>query len=360
MTRRPIPPIIATGMPRCGFSGVTVLVVGDLMLDRYVFGDVRRISPEAPVPVLTMTGEKAAAGGAANVALNVAGLRARAHVFGVVGQDAAASRLIEVLSARGVDTTGVVVDTARPSTCKTRVMCGTHQIVRLDQESTHEIPDHPRQQLLDRFWAAVRHHAVNAVILSDYAKGVLSAGLTRSVIEGCAAREIPVFVDPKKSSYSLYRQATCITPNLSEFHGALPALGIPEGDVAWSAGRLREALQCPLLLITQGADGMTLISRNGGLHLPALVQEVFDVSGAGDTVIATMAAAIGYGLEPAHAAGLANIAASLVVQKLGTAPVEWQELEALLPQGTVQDEMGSSIGAFAADLPTATSDQKPV
>jgi rfaE bifunctional protein kinase chain/domain len=329
-SRGRIPPGVAAVLPRSGFSDATVMVVGDLMLDRYVSGDVHRISPEAPVPVLTVHGERVAAGGAANVALNVAGLKARTHMFGVVGKDATADRLIGILSNHGIDPSGIIADESRPTTRKTRVMCGTHQIVRLDEEVTTEISGAVREQLLDGIRSAMNRHAIGAVILSDYSKGVLGVELTRALIDGCAERGVPVLVDPKKSSYSVYRRAACITPNVKEFHGALAGLGLPEGEPASAGARLREVLQCQMLLVTQGAAGMTLVSSNGSLHLPALAEEVFDVSGAGDTVIATMATALGHGIEPAHAAALANIAASIVVRKLGTAPIRWQELEALL------------------------------
>jgi rfaE bifunctional protein kinase chain/domain len=167
---------------------------------------------------------------------------------------------------------------------------------------------------------------VGAAVLSDYSKGVLGNVLTKRLIHECVARGTKVFVDPKKTNYSVYSNATCITPNLKEFHSAIAAMGILGGDLPLSGQRLRDVLHCETLMVTQGSEGMTLFSDDAVLHLPALAEEVFDVSGAGDTVIACMATAIAYGMEAGLAAELANIAASIVVRKVGTAPVQWKQL----------------------------------
>lgn len=315
---------LAAVMPRGGFTASKVLVVGDLMLDRYVFGDVTRISPEAPVPVLTVRGQKTTAGGAANVVLNVAGLNATVAVAGLIGDDSAGSRLKEIFAGHGVDTSALVTASGRPTTCKTRVMSGNHQIVRMDEEVSSEPPVRIVRTLHERFLSAVQ--GASAVILSDYAKGVLGDTFTRSIIAACRTRKIPVLVDPKSTDYSRYSGATCVTPNLKEFKAAVGDASVPDENIPAVGQRLRLDLGSEALLVTRGADGMTLITREHSHHFPALAQEVFDVSGAGDTVIATIATALAAGLDLVNAAKLANVAASVVVRRAGTTPIDWAAL----------------------------------
>lgn len=312
-------------LPKGGFPDTVLLVIGDLMLDRYVVGNVDRISPEAPVPVVKVTRERATAGGAGNVALNLANLGVRTLVAGAIGDDAAGKALLRILVDRQIDVSAVVHVPERPTTCKTRVMSGNHQIVRLDEEQTDDLTEAVSHALIERV-STLLAHGVQGVIISDYAKGTLTSIVLRQVIAECSQRGLPVLVDPKRSDYSVYAQATCLTPNVKEFHAAAAAMGIPHPDIASGGGAMRERLRCPMLLVTQGAQGMTLVLEEGTHHFPALAEEVFDVSGAGDTVIATFATGITAGL-PAHiAAELANIAASQVVRKVGTAPVIWDEL----------------------------------
>jgi D-beta-D-heptose 7-phosphate kinase/D-beta-D-heptose 1-phosphate adenosyltransferase len=313
-----------------GFSGARVLVVGDIMMDCYALGEVHRISPEAPVPVVALRERRWNVGGAANVAMNVAGLLGSAIVAGVVGDDSAGQRLAGDLRSAGIDAAGLVVDASRPTTCKTRVMSGSHQIVRLDEEVTNELEEACARELLERI-VSILDTVPDAVILSDYAKGVFSDATLAAIVAECRGRGIPVLVDPKKSDYMRYAGATCITPNFHEFRDALLALGIPRGSLLESGARLREVLGSPLLLVTQGADGMTLFRENDeALHLPALSQEVFDVSGAGDTVIATLATSLAAGDDVEDAMLLANVAASIVVTKVGTVPVAWMDLQGAL------------------------------
>ena len=316
-------------LPETGFRDSTVLVLGDLMLDRYISGDVTRISPEAPVPVLAVRQERTVAGGSANVTLNVAGLKARALIAGVIGDDPAGRCLAEMLSQAGVDTRGLLIDSTRPTTCKTRVISGHHQIVRLDEEVTHEISEDLSKRLLEKV-----HHllsdGVSGVILSDYGKGVLGIKLTKAVIAECRGKRIPVIVDPKRDHYAPYAGATCITPNQKEFNAAIRAMGIVETDLAAACLQLRSRLDCGTLLITQGANGMTLITPEQAHHLAALAEEVFDVSGAGDTVIAVLTTGLAAGLDLLTSVQLANAAASLVVRRIGTAPVAWEELYTLV------------------------------
>jgi D-beta-D-heptose 7-phosphate kinase/D-beta-D-heptose 1-phosphate adenosyltransferase len=324
-----------------GFSGARVLVVGDIMMDCYALGDVHRISPEAPVPVVALRERRWNVGGAANVAMNVAGLLGSAIVAGVVGDDSAGQRLAGDLRSAGIDTAGLVVDASRPTTCKTRVMSGSHQIVRLDEEVTNELDQTCAKELLKRI-VSILDTVPDAVVLSDYAKGVFSDATLTAIIAECRGRGIPALVDPKKLDYMRYAGATCITPNFHEFRDALLALGIPHGSFVENGASLRERLGSPLLLVTQGADGMTLFRENAeARHLPALAQEVFDVSGAGDTVIATLATSLAIGDDVEDAMLLANVAASIVVTKIGTKPVAWTELQSALEDYRLMAASGS-------------------
>lgn len=315
----------ASLLPQKGFSGLRALILGDLMLDKYIEGEVHRISPEAPVPVLSMTRQRMVAGGAANVALNVAGLNANALVAGVIGHDAAGQCLLDLLASTGVDVKGVIQEPSRPTTSKTRVISGNHQIVRIDDETTSEISDSCESSLLAAVSTALREN-VNVVILSDYAKGVLTSSCLKVVIGECHARRIPVLVDPKRIDYSAYAGVTCVTPNEKEFRAAMLAMGIGEKDIPAGGPVLRSRLQCNALLVTQGSRGMTLITETGTHHFAALTEEVFDVSGAGDTVIATLSTALAAGLPFVSASELANAAASIVVRHAGTSPIIWSDL----------------------------------
>jgi D-beta-D-heptose 7-phosphate kinase / D-beta-D-heptose 1-phosphate adenosyltransferase len=328
-----IPSRLAYLLPQGGFSSATVLVIGDVMLDRYIVGQATRISPEAPVPIVAVSMQRVAAGGAGNVALNLAGLRVKTIIAGVTGDDVTASILKEVLEESGVDTSALVADASRPTTCKTRVMCGSHQLVRFDEENCADLNNHSLHKLRERV-IHVLNRNVNAVILSDYAKGVLTIPFTRLVIQECLSRGIPVFVDPKRSDYTSYAGATCLTPNYKEFQSAIRAMSIPDHGVPATGQVLRQKLRSPMLLITQGSDGMTLVTDERTQHFPALAEEVFDVSGAGDTVIATFAAAFASGLDEWSAVELSNIAASVVVRRVGTAPITLQDLMPSKPKAT--------------------------
>lgn len=322
-------------LPQNGFTQTTVLVVGDLMLDRYIHGDVTRISPEAPVPVVSVKGEQIVAGGAANVALNVAGLGARTLVAGVVGDDRAGQRLKTILGDRKVDVRGVLTDRQRPTTRKTRVISGNHQIVRLDEEILEDLSPELSSEVLEQFrW--LLNEGVNAVILSDYAKGVLGIELTQRIIEDCRAYGIPVLVDPKRIDYTPYAHATCITPNQKEFSAATAAMAISNSNFLDAGRQLREKVCCGTLLITQGANGMTLITSEQAHHFDAIAQEVYDVSGAGDTVIAVLTTALGSGFDLLSAVELANLAASIVVQHAGTSPICYESLAKVLDARTLQ------------------------
>ncbi len=323
------------------FSTARVLVAGDLMLDRYWYGSTGRISPEAPVPVVHVGGTEERPGGAANVALNIAALQGRVNLLGLTGDDEAASMLRRQLLEQGVDCAFREV-AGHPTICKLRVLSRRQQLIRMDFE--RPFSDDEREG----FGRLFREHlqAANTVVLSDYAKGTLAdaPGMIRAAREaGCR-----VLVDPKGSDFSRYRGADVLTPNQAEFEAVV---GHCENDAALEArGRnlLRE-LHLGAVLVTRGERGMLLITGTGKpLHLPAHAREVFDVTGAGDTVISVLAAALSAGSELPVATALANLAAGLVVAKVGTATVTVAELRRAL-HGVTADGYGT-VGRAELEL----------
>ena len=302
------------------FSRARLLVVGDVMLDRYWHGHTSRISPEAPVQVVRIDQEEDRLGGAGNVALNASMLGARTHLLGLAGQDAVADKLEKMLSEKGV-TCRLQRVSGSKTIIKLRVLSRHQQLIRLDFEDYFHNWDAYALQV--EFTERLAN--VDAVILSDYAKGVLR----RSTELISAARKVglPVIVDPKGTDFELYRGASLITPNLSEFE-ALVGRCNSDAEIEWRGVDLREQLDLEAVLVTRGDKGMTFLARgHPTLHLPTRAQEVFDVTGAGDTVVATLGAAMAAGMPMHEAVALANIAAGIVVAKLGTATVSLDELE---------------------------------
>ena len=305
-------------------SQARVLVVGDTMLDRYWFGDVRRISPEAPVPVVRISSTEERPGGAANVARNVAALGAQAWLLSVVGTDEAGDRLAELMASERV-TASLHRDASVTTTVKLRVIGRQQQLLRIDFEST---PSH--EVLADKFAEyQTLLKGVDTVILSDYGKG----GLTHiaDMISAARAAGKRVLVDPKGDEYSKYRGASIMTPNRAELREVV-GRWTDEADLTARAQRLRTELGLDALLLTRSEEGMTLYQASGATHDPARAREVFDVSGAGDTVIATLASALAAGAPLADAVRIANHAGGVVVGKLGTAVVTPSELQAALAQ----------------------------
>lgn len=308
-----------------GFRRFRVLVVGDLMIDRYIVGDVDRISPEAPVPVLRQGREYSSPGGAANVAMNLAGLGLKTTLAGFVGTDGHAGELRNLLQGAGVDVS-FLVESELPTIAKTRVVSRTQQLMRIDVESRDQYPSSDCMMLKARAVAAVAD--ADAVILSDYAKGSLSEGLCQAVIRAARLKGIPVLADPKTRDLAKYSGATTICPNLHELSTAT-GVDLHRVEDLLQAGRdLLVNLNINFLTVTMSDKGIRVLQRNGAeeYHSPARAREVFDVSGAGDTVIATLAAALAGGLKIESAVELANVAAGIVVAKVGTVPIAAHEI----------------------------------
>jgi rfaE bifunctional protein kinase chain/domain len=306
-------------------SGRTVLVVGDLMLDHFVIGGVDRISPEAPVPVVRFEREHYRLGGAANVAHTLAALGARVHVIGLVGRDDTAGKLRRDLDRHGVGAAGIVEDPQRRTTRKLRVVTTRNQqVARVDYEDDGEVHGDVEAALVSRIEQLSA--SADAVLVSDYLKGTVSLGVATAAIAAAKRRGIPVLVDPKVPHIDYYSGATVITPNHHEAE-AVTHMRIRSGsDALDAARRFRDRAGCESVLITRGEHGMTLVGPVEQTELPAEAREVADVTGAGDTVIATMTLALAAGAPLADAAKLANTAAGLVVGKFGPAIVTLAEL----------------------------------
>jgi D-beta-D-heptose 7-phosphate kinase/D-beta-D-heptose 1-phosphate adenosyltransferase len=304
------------------FSGVEVLVAGDLMLDQYWFGPTSRISPEAPVPVVRVQDAEARAGGAANVAMNLVSLGARTRCCGLIGDDSAGSELEKLLDAAGV-AAGLVRSRHNPTITKLRVLSRNQQLIRLDTEDAYDEAD--AGAVMEQVAAELKNARV--CILSDYGKGTLLK--VEQMIAASRKAGVPVLVDPKGTDFARYKGATVLTPNLAEFE-AVAGGTTDEADLTARARVLRKELQIDALVVTLSERGMLVVSDNGEVILPARARQVFDVTGAGDTVIAALGAGIGAGLRIEEAAALANLAASLVVAKIGVASVTPAELNLAL------------------------------
>ena len=302
-----------------------VLVIGDLMLDRYLVGDVQRISPEAPVPVVLLKQQNDRAGGAANVAANLAELGVETHIAGCVGQDTEASILVGLINRLGISTDAVIHSETRPTTAKTRVMSSHQQIVRVDQESAEAFNQAESTELRVRIDEALKNKPA-IVILSDYAKGVLSDAMCKAIIKECNFAGIPVIADPKGLDYSKYQGATALTPNKKETSEACGVSINDNSALLASAKELKKKLGLQFLAVTRGEEGISLLEASNEHHIAATAKQVFDVSGAGDTVIATLAAGLIHGLTAQEALALANTAAGIVVGKVGTVPINRDEL----------------------------------
>jgi D-beta-D-heptose 7-phosphate kinase / D-beta-D-heptose 1-phosphate adenosyltransferase len=314
------------------FSALRILVAGDFMLDEYLWGKVERISPEAPVAVVEVERESRTMGGAGNVVNNLVALGSQVEVLGLVGDDNPGRILRQEMQRLGVGVEGLFTDNERLTARKTRIFGASQQVVRIDRET--RVPAPPAFEQLAKEFLRTRLAEFDALVLSDYAKGVLTPVVLRTLIAEGRKQGYPVVVDPKGTDYSLYTGATVITPNRREAEQAVGSALNGWEDLVEAGTRLRQSLALDYLLITLGAGGMLLFS--GGrpeLHIPTRAREVFDVSGAGDTVAALMALGLAQWGDPVLAATLANIAAGVVVGKIGTAPIFRAELARELGQG---------------------------
>jgi len=312
------------------FRGRRIAIFGDLMLDRYIKGSVRRISPEAPVPVVLVKSESFVCGGASNVAVNLAALSGKPVIISVCGQDEPSEFLEHILKDSGVDTSYLVRDKKYPTIEKIRVLAENQQIVRVDKEAPERMTPSARAKALNALQKAVGD-GCETVILSDYGKGLFDYHTIRKAIEIARNAGLPVFVDPKIDHFQHYKGVTCITPNTAEAFGGMRQTRRDDQQSAEKLGKkILSRLGCETLIITQGEHGLTLFNPKNAAspvtHIPTKAREVFDVSGAGDTVIATLAIASAAGAIPEEAAKIANFAAGVVVGKLGTATLTPQEL----------------------------------
>ena len=314
-------------MPK--LAGKRVLVVGDVMADHYVWGKVERISPEAPIPVVHVSSEEVKPGGAANVACNIAALGGQVLLLGVVGSDAMASTLRELLSAKGIDINGLVEDPGRPTIQKTRVLSQSQQVVRVDRESQEPLGASAQKAVSDTCLRLLKD--CDAVLFSDYAKGALSADLVAAVTR--RARELGkvVAADPKPANVDWFAGVGIVTPNQAEASAASGLAIKDDASAERAAGILLDRLRSDAVLVTRGEHGMTLLQSQGGVtHIPTRAREVFDVTGAGDTVIATLTLALAAGMPVPEACTLANAAAGIVVAEIGVAVVSPAQLERAL------------------------------
>ncbi len=310
------------------FKNKKILVIGDLMLDRFIWGKVSRISPEAPVPVVEVEREDFLLGGAANVAHNLRALGARVLMAGVVGDDDSAVKFLELAASSGLDSSLVIKD-ERPTTVKTRVIAQGQQVVRVDRESRDILP----KQTENRLCRLLEEHldSIDGVVVSDYAKGVISKGLMNKVRELFVENGIPVLVDPKPINKKIYKGVSLVAPNNSEAQAISGIVISDNSSLEKALEKIYEELRLEAVLITRGSKGMALWQPDRGLlSIPTMAKEVYDVTGAGDTVMATLVLSKTSGLSWDESAYLANAAAGIVVGKVGTATVTTKDLIELL------------------------------
>ncbi len=317
------------------FKKASVLVIGDLVMDHFVWGKVRRISPEAPVPVVEVSSESFMLGGAANVVNNIHSLGGKVLVCGVVGRDEMGKKLIHELRLKGISSDGVIVEDGRPTSVKTRVIAHSQQVVRFDREKKEKVHLDTVKTIMD--YVSKKINSFDSIIISDYAKGVISEELVEEVIALAKKKDKPIAVDPKVGHFDFYKYATIVTPNNDE---ASKASGI---EIENEAGLLRAGevllnkLGSDAVLITRGEHGMSLFENNGEItHIPTVAKEVYDVSGAGDTVIGTVALSMASGASLKEAAVISNFAAGIVVGKIGTATVTPKELKDAVDNGLAE------------------------
>lgn len=310
---------------------VKALVVGDIILDHYIHGSAERLSPEAPVPVVWAKRQDYLLGGASNVSHNIAALGAQSYICGVVGKDFHGEKVKELLAIDGIKTDLVIIDPERPTTLKTRVLADHHQVVRLDWESTDFLSAVVNKDILETVEKNIDD--IDVVIIEDYGKGVINPELIKELVKVCTEKGKIITVDPKEEHFDYYKGVTALTPNLKEACYAANFKVRNDEDLSVLGDKLLKMMEPEAMLVTLGEKGMQLFKQNGEtFHLPTYAQEVFDVSGAGDTVIAVFSLALGTGASFQEAAAVANLAAGIVVGKLGCAVTNTHELAAKIEE----------------------------
>jgi D-beta-D-heptose 7-phosphate kinase / D-beta-D-heptose 1-phosphate adenosyltransferase len=312
------------------FPKISVMVIGDLMLDQYFWGKVSRISPEAPVPIVNIERKTCSLGGAGNVALNLIALGCKVELLGIIGNDADGDELRQKVQSLGIDSKGLLLDPDRPTTVKTRIISDSQQMMRLDSEVSSFISEDTERDLLKASLEII--DTVDVVILSDYAKGVLTDRFLSSFLEIANQKKIRVLVDPKRKDFSAYANASAITPNRSESQNAISRPLVTDLDFELAATEFKDKHNFESVLITRSEQGMTLLSDGMIRHFRTQAKQVFDISGAGDSVISVLAAGLAAGLSWQEATELANLGAGIAVQKVGTSPVTANELIQVLEQ----------------------------
>jgi D-beta-D-heptose 7-phosphate kinase/D-beta-D-heptose 1-phosphate adenosyltransferase len=332
-------------------ENVPVLVAGDVMLDRFVYGQVERISPESPVPVLSISRETSMPGGAGNTLANLRGMGASGAVLSVTGDDADGEELISRMKETGLDPSGIITDDTRPTIVKSRFLAGHQQLLRADFERRVPVSKETEDRLLQTAEKIIG--GMKAVIISDYGKGMLTPRVVKGLIDLAHKKSIPVIVDPKGNDYSRYKGADVVTPNKKELSEATNGMNTSsDEDVVTAAQKLMQASGIKSVIATRSKDGMSVVGAKGEpLHLRGRDIEVFDVSGAGDTVVAVIGACLAAGGTLEQAAQLANIAGGIVVTKTGTAPIRIEELEDAVA------DMSSSTRARSRQAPLCTDEE---
>ena len=306
------------------FPGKRIAVIGDIMLDKYIFGHVSRISPEYPVPVVDVTHEDHRLGGAANVALNTLSLGAETMLIGITGADSNREILLDLFRSHGLATEGLIRDPSRPTTCKTRILSQNHHITRVDFESRKKVDKEIEQEILGSFDAML--DSIDAIVLEDYNKGLLNAEIIQHIISSARKHNVPVLVDPKLQNFFAYKGCSVFKPNLSEMAASLGiVLHNNDKEVEEACRMLQEKIEVETIIVTRGDKGMTIY--NGSFtHIGATSLEVADVSGAGDTVIGILALGAAAGIDIVTSATIANLAAGTVCQEVGAVPVRAEKL----------------------------------
>lgn len=306
------------------FNGLNILVIGDVMIDSYIWGKVERISPEAPVPVVVVQKKEDRLGGAGNVILNIKALGANPITCAIVGDDDMGDRFLNLLSEKGISDEGIIKSKGRPTTVKTRIIGNQHQMLRVDEETEEDVSQQEANGLMQRIESIVEHNTISAVVFQDYNKGVISEGMIGKVVALCNQKNIPVIADPKKKNFLAYKNITLFKPNLKELTEGLHLNKAPNSkeELDSASKQLQQELNNEITLITLSDKGIYLNTGGESDIIAAEKRDVSDVSGAGDTVIGVLAVGIALGLEPKLMATLANLAGGQVCEKVGVVPVD--------------------------------------